>query len=98
MGWPLLFQVLNVLQVKARCALGQDKTVGYWWLGQWAFGALPLLPFHYLPYPTREGFLLFFSMVYRPHIIVGHPTVPQELLLVPLSIPPEAAVEPVHPK
>ena len=31
-------------------------------------------------------------------MILGHPTVPQELMLVPLSIPPKAAVEPVHPK
>ena len=30
---------------------------------------------------------------------MGHPAVPQEmLLLIPLSIPPEAAVEPAHPK
>ena len=27
-----------------------------------------------------------------------HPVVPQELLLVPLSIHPEDVVEPVHPK
>ena len=88
--------MLNVLQVKAGYTLVKDKAVGYWWLGQWAFGALPLLHFHYLPYPKREG-LLFFSMANRPHIIVGHPTVSQEPLLVPLSILPEAAVEPVHP-
>ena len=31
-------------------------------------------------------------------MILGHPAVPQELMLVPLSIPPEAAVEPVHSK
>ena len=30
---------------------------------------------------------------------MGHPAVPQEeLLLIPLSIPPKAAVEPAHPK
>ena len=30
---------------------------------------------------------------------MGHPAVPQEeLLLIPLSIPPEATVEPAHPK
>ena len=31
-------------------------------------------------------------------MILGHPVVPQELLLVPLSIPPEASVEQVHLK
>ena len=31
-------------------------------------------------------------------MILWHLAVPQELLLVPLSIPPEAAIEPVHPK
>ena len=31
-------------------------------------------------------------------MILGHLAVPQELLLIPLSIPPEAAVEPAHPK
>ena len=73
--------------------------VGYWWLGQWAFGALPLLPFHYLPHSTREGFLLFSSMAHRRHLILGHPAVPQKLLLVPLSIPlGAAAVKLVHPK
>ena len=29
---------------------------------------------------------------------MGLPAVPQELLLIPLSIPPEATVEPAHPK
>ena len=37
------------------------------------------------------------SMAHTLHIIVGHPAFPQELLLVPLSISPEAAVELVHP-
>ena len=38
-------------------------------------------------------------MAHRQHIIMGHSTVPQKLLLVPLLIPPEAvAVEPGHPK
>ena len=31
-------------------------------------------------------------MAHTLHIIVGHPAFPQELLLVPLSIPPEVAV------
>ena len=31
-------------------------------------------------------------------LILRHPTVPQELLLIPLSIPPEDAVEPTHLK
>ena len=31
-------------------------------------------------------------------MILGHPAVPQELMLIPLSIPPEAAVEPAYPK
>ena len=31
-------------------------------------------------------------------MILGHPAVPQELLLVPLSIPLEVTVEPVHSK
>ena len=44
-------------------------------------------------------FFLLFSMALRQHMILGHPAVPQKLLLVPLSIPPEAAaVEPVYPK
>ena len=34
-------------------------------------------------------------MAHSLHIIVGHPAFPQ---LVPLSIPPEAAVELAHPK
>ena len=37
-------------------------------------------------------------MALRQHMILGHPAVPQDLLLVPLSIPPEAVVEPVHLK
>ena len=38
-------------------------------------------------------------MAHRQHIILGHPTVPQKLMLVSLSIPPEvAAIELVHPK
>ena len=73
--------------------------MGCWWLGQRAFGALPLLPFHCLPYSTREGFLLFSSMAHRWHLILGHSAVPQKLLLVPFSIPLEAtAVKPGHPK
>ena len=85
-----------MLQVKAGYTLVKNKAVGYWWLGQWALGALLLLPFHYHLHPKREGFLLFFSMAHRPHIIVGNLAVPQEPLLVPLSILPEAAVEPIH--
>ena len=42
--------------------------------------------------------LLLFSMAKKQHFNLGHPAVPQELLLIPLSIPPEAAVEPAHPK
>ena len=85
-----------VLQGKAGCTL----VVGYFRVGQWTFGALPLLPSHYFPHSTREGFLLLFSMSHILHIIVGHPTVPQDLLLVLPSIPPEAeaAVEFLHPK
>ena len=37
-------------------------------------------------------------MAKKQHLILGHPTVPQDLLLIPLSIPPEATVEPAHPK
>ena len=38
-------------------------------------------------------------MAHRQHIILRHSTVVQKLLLVPLSIPPEAdAVEPSHLK
>ena len=38
-------------------------------------------------------------MAHILYLIVGHPAVPQEeLLLIQLSIPPEAAVEPAHPK
>ena len=57
-----------------------------------ALGVLPL------PQSTREGFLLRSSMAHRQHMILGHSVVPEELLLVPLPIPLEAAVEPVHPK
>ena len=73
--------------------------MGYWWLGQWAFGVLPLLPFHYFPHSTREECLLLFSMAHILYLIVGHPAVPQEeLLLIQLSIPPKAAVEPALQK
>ena len=38
-------------------------------------------------------------MAHILYLIVGHPTVPQEeLLLIPHSIPPVAAVEPANPK
>ena len=37
-------------------------------------------------------------MAKKQHLVLGQPAVPQELLLIPLSIPPEAAVEPTHPK
>ena len=56
-------------------------------------GILPLPP-----KSTREGFLLLSSMAHRQHMILGHPIVPQELLLVLLSIPLKVVVEPVHPK
>ena len=74
--------------------------VGYFGVGQWTFGALPLLSFHYFPHSTREGFLLLFSMAHILHIIMGHSAVPQDLLLVLPAIPPEAeaAVELLHPK
>ena len=78
----------------------QDRVhlvVGCRWPEHWAFGALPLPPFHYFPHSTREEFLLLFSMAHILYLIVGHPAVPQEELLVPLSIPPEAAVKLVHP-
>ena len=79
------------MQVKAEYTL----VVGYFRVGQWTFGALPLLPSHYFPHSTREEFLLLFSMAHILYLIVGHPAVPQEeLLLIQLSIPPEAAVEP----
>ena len=92
---------VDVLLVYVGCAFGKERVLAVccWWLGQWAFGALPLLPFHYLPHSTREGFPLFSSMAHRRHLILGHPTILQKLMLVPLSIPSEAtAVEPVHPK
>ena len=63
-----------------------------------ALCVLPLPPFHCLPQSTREEFLLLSSMAHRQHMILGHPAVPQKLLLVPLSNPLEAAVEPVHSK
>ena len=37
-------------------------------------------------------------MAKKQHLILGNPAVPQELLLIPLSIPHEASVEPAHPK
>ena len=61
-------------------------------------GVLPLPPFHCIPRSTREGFILLSSMAHRQHMILGHPVVPQDLLLVLSSIPLEAAVELVHPK
>ena len=85
------------------CAAGEGRVCtasgeGIGLLVAWVVGfwGLPLLPFHYLPHSTREGFCLLFSMAHILHIIVGYPAVPKELLLVPLSIPPEATVEPVH--
>ena len=89
-------QVLGLLQVWAVCTLA----MGYFGVGLWIFWALPLLPSHYFPHSTREGFLLLFSMAHILHIIVGHPAVPQDLLLVLPSILPEAeaAVELLHPK
>ena len=52
-----------------------------------------------LPSSVSIGrFLLSSPMAHTLHIIVGNPAFPQKLLLVPLSIPPEAAVELVHPK
>ena len=83
-----------MVQVKAEYTLGQ-WAVGISWLGQWTFGAFLFLPFHYFPHSTREEFLLLFSMAHILYLIVGHPAVPQEeLLLIKLSIPPEATVEP----
>ena len=67
---------------------------GLFWGWAVDFKALPLLPSHYFAHSTRKGFLLLFSMANILHIIVGHPAVPQELLLIPLSILPEAVVEP----
>ena len=85
-----------VLQGKEEYTL----VVDYFGVGQWTFGALPLLLFHYFPHSTGEGFFLLFSMAHILHIIVGHPTVPQDPLLVLPSIPPEAeaVVELLHPK
>ena len=83
------------MQVKAEYTL----VVGYFRVGQWTFGALPLLPSHYFPHSTREEFLLLFSMAHILYLIVGHPAIPQEeLLLIQLSIPPEATVEPALQK
>ena len=84
------------------CATGKGNTlvVAYFGVGQWTFGALPLLPSHYSPHSIREGFLLLFSMAHILHIIVGHPAVPQDLLQVLPLIPSEAeaVVELLHPK
>ena len=84
--------VIAVSGVKCATSVGEMCTGS-----STAFGLLGL-SFHCLPHPTREGFLLFSSMAHRQHIILGHPVVLEKLLLVPLSILPEAAVEPVHPK
>ena len=102
------------MQVRAGYRFGQWRgllAVGFWWLGQWqwdsislelvskqAFWVHPLPLFHCPPQSTLGRFLLSSSMAHTLHIIVRHPAFPQELLLVPLSIPPEAAVELVHPK
>ena len=89
--------MLILLQVVAVCTLGQLRgvlAVGCFWVGQWTFWALPLVPSHYFPHSTREGFLLLFSMAHILHSIMGHPAVPQDLLLVLPSIP---AVELLHP-
>ena len=99
--WPFqwVLQGLVVLQGKAGKA-EYTLVVGYFGVGQWTFGALSLLPSHYFPHSTREGFLFLFSMAHILHIIVGHPAVPQDLLLVLPSIPPEveAAVKLLHLK
>ena len=58
----------------------------------------PLPLFHCPPQSALGRFLLSSTMAHTLHIIVGHSEFPQELLLVPLSIPPEAAVELVHLK
>ena len=47
---------------------------------------------------TKGRLLHLFSMAKKQHLILRHPAVPQELLLIPLSIPLEAAAEPAHPK
>ena len=38
-----MVQVLNVLQVKAGCALVQERVLlamGFWWLGQWHYDSI----------------------------------------------------------
>ena len=96
--WPFqwVLQGLVVLQGETEYTL----VVGYFGVGQWNFGALPLLHFHSFPHSTREVVLLLFSMAHKLDIIVGHPAVPQDLQLVLTSIPPEAeaVVELLHPK
>ena len=86
--------------------------MGIWCLGQWKWGsilwelverhsfwALPLLLFHCPPQLASGRFLLLFSMAHILYLILGHPAVPrEELLLIQLSIPPEAAVELAHPQ
>ena len=109
-----VLQGLVAVQVKVEYTLGQWKgllAMGFWWLGQWQWGSIPWemvskqalwvhpLPlFHCTPQSALGRFLLSSPMAHTLHMIVGHPTFPKELLLVPLSIPPEAAVELVHPK
>ena len=99
--------MLILVQVKAEYTLGHLRgllAVGCFGVGQWTFWVLHLVPSHYFPfhYPPQSAlgrFLLPFSMAHILHIIMGHPVVPQEdLLLVLLSIPPEAATELVHPQ
>ena len=81
--------------------LGSGTRIQFYgnWLKDKLFFALPPLLFHCPPQSTREEFLLLSSMAHRQHMILGHPAVPQKLLMVPLSSPPEAAaVESAHPK
>ena len=72
---------------------------------QWAIGGLGSGLFGLFPcflsttFLTNQGEDFFFSPPWpKDNTIVGHPVIPQELQLVPLSIPSKAAVEPVHPK
>ena len=72
MRWPLLQQQEQILQVKvvlqAGYTLGQQRVlleVGCLWLGQWTFGALLFLPFHYPP-QSALGRFLFFAVYIAP--------------------------------
>ena len=67
-----------------------------WVMGLWGSS---LASFPLLSSLNKGRISSSFSMAHILYLIVGHPAVPQEeLLLIQLSIPLEAAVEPAHPK